>query len=115
MTRQLWRDWWMGERSVVNSALKTSDNGSRSGVAVIRQHSGRRVLPVALAGATDFWRGKTLRVRTAPLDALPLGANRHEEPIVVDGLRAALHDVLPPPPAEPPDGKKPRRWLTGAL
>jgi hypothetical protein len=71
---------------------------------------------VGLAGTTDLWRGKTLRVRIAPpLDALPLGANRHEEPIFVDGLRAGLPDALPPPAAEPPDGKKPRRWLTGAL
>ena len=32
------------------------------------------MLPVALAGTTDLWRGKTLRVRIAPpLDALPLG------------------------------------------
>ena len=116
MTRQLWRDWWMGERSVVNSALKPSDNASRSVVALISQHSGRRVIPVALAGTTDFWRDKTLRVRIAsPLDALPLEANRHEEQIFVDGLRAALPDELPPPPAEPLDEKKPRRWLTGAL
>jgi hypothetical protein len=115
MTRQPWHDWWMRVRSVVNSALKTSDNGSRSGVAFISQHSGCRVLPVALVGTTDLWRSKTLRVRIAPLDALPLGANRHEEQIFVDGLRTALHDALPPQPAEPPDGKKPWRWLTQAL
>jgi 1-acyl-sn-glycerol-3-phosphate acyltransferase len=88
----------------------------KRGVAFISQHSGCRVLPVALAGTTDLWRGKTLRVRIAPpLDALPLGANRHEEQNFVDGLRAALHDALPPQPAEPPDGKKPWRWLTRAL
>ena len=65
----------------------------KRGVAFISQHSGCRVLPVALAGTTDLWRGKTLRVRIAPpLDALPPGANRHEEQIYVDGLRAVLQD-----------------------
>ena len=47
----------------------------KRGVAFISQHSGRRVLPVALAGTTDLWRGKTLRVRIAPpLDALAAGS-----------------------------------------
>jgi 1-acyl-sn-glycerol-3-phosphate acyltransferase len=87
----------------------------KRGVAFISQHSGCRVLPVALAGTSDLWRGKTLRVRIAPpVDALPPGANRHEEQTYVDSLRAVLHDVLPAEPAEPPDGKKPWRWLTRA-
>ncbi len=88
----------------------------KRGVAFISQHSGCRVLPVALAGATDLWRGKTLRVRIAPpLDALPRGANRHEEQTYVDSLRKVLQDALPAEPAEPPDGKKPWRWLTRAI
>ena len=88
----------------------------KRGVAFISQHSGRRVLPVALAGTTDLWRGKTLRVRIAPpLDALALGANRHEEQTYVDGLRAVLQDALPPEPEEPLNGTKPWRWLTRAL
>jgi 1-acyl-sn-glycerol-3-phosphate acyltransferase len=88
----------------------------KRGVAFISQHSGRRVLPVALAGATDLWRGKTLRVRIAPpLDALPPGANRQEEPVYVDRLRAVLLAAVPPEPEEPLDGKKPWRWLTRAL
>jgi 1-acyl-sn-glycerol-3-phosphate acyltransferase len=88
----------------------------KRGVAFISQHSGRRVLPVALAGATDLWRGKTLRVRIAPpLDALPPGANRHEEQAYVDGLRAVLLAAVPPEPEEPSDGRKPWRWLTRAL
>jgi hypothetical protein len=74
------------------------------------------VLPVALAGTTDLWRGKTLWVRIAPpLDALPPGANRREEQIYVDRLRAVLQDALPTEPAEPSDGKKPWRWLTRAM
>ena len=88
----------------------------KRGVAFISLHSGRRVLPVALAGATDLWRGKTLRVRIAPpLDALPQGANRQEEQTYVDTLRVVLQDALPPEPPEPPDGKKPWRWLTKVL
>jgi 1-acyl-sn-glycerol-3-phosphate acyltransferase len=88
----------------------------KRGVAFISQHSGRRVLPVALAGTTDLWRGKTLRMRIAPpLDALAPGASRVEEQTYVDSLRAVLQDALPPEPAEPPDGKKPWRWLTRAM
>jgi 1-acyl-sn-glycerol-3-phosphate acyltransferase len=88
----------------------------KRGVAFISEHSGCRVLPVALAGTTDLWRGKTLRVRIAPpLTALPPGANRHEEQTYVDDLRAILQDALPPEPPEPADGKKPWRWLTRAL
>jgi 1-acyl-sn-glycerol-3-phosphate acyltransferase len=88
----------------------------KRGVAFISQHSGRRVLPVALAGTTDLWRGKTLRMRIAPpLDALASGASREEEQTYVDSLRAVLQDALPPEPVEPPDGKKPWRWLTRAM
>jgi 1-acyl-sn-glycerol-3-phosphate acyltransferase len=88
----------------------------KRGVAFISQHSGRRVLPVALAGTTDLWRGKTLRVRIAPpLDALPAKANRHDEQAYVDALRAVLQEAVPPEPEEPMNGKKPWRWLTRAL
>ena len=88
----------------------------KRGVAFISQHSGCRVLPVALAGNSDLWRGKTLRIQIAPpLDALDPGANRHEEQIFVDGLRAVLQDAVPPQPEEPADGRKPWRWLTRAL
>jgi 1-acyl-sn-glycerol-3-phosphate acyltransferase len=88
----------------------------KRGAAFISQHSGCRVLPVALAGTTDLWRGKTLRVRIAPpLDALPSGADRHDEQIFVDTLRAVLQEAVPADPEEPLDGKKPWRWLTRAL
>jgi 1-acyl-sn-glycerol-3-phosphate acyltransferase len=88
----------------------------KRGVAFISQHSGCRVLPVALAGTTDLWRGKTLRARIAPpLDALSPEANRQEEQAYVDGLRAILQDAVPLTPKEPLDGKKPWRWLTRAL
>jgi 1-acyl-sn-glycerol-3-phosphate acyltransferase len=88
----------------------------KRGAAFISQHSGCRVLPVALAGTTDLWRGKTLRVRIAPpLDVLPSGADRHDEQIFVDALRAVLQEAVPADPEEPLDGKKPWRWLTRAL
>ena len=88
----------------------------KRGVAFISEHSGRRVLPVALAGTTELWRGKTLRVRIAPpLDALRPGADRHEEQAFVDRLRAVLLDATPPEPPQQADGKKPWRWLTKML
>jgi 1-acyl-sn-glycerol-3-phosphate acyltransferase len=88
----------------------------KRGVAFISEHSGRRVLPIALAGTTDLWRGKTLRVRIAPpLEALAPGADRDEEQAYVDTLRAVLQDAVPPEPPEPPDGRKPWRWLTRML
>jgi 1-acyl-sn-glycerol-3-phosphate acyltransferase len=88
----------------------------KRGVAFISEHSGRRVLPVALAGAKDLWRGKTLRVRIAPpLDALPPGADRNEEQEFVDRLRQALTHATPPEPPLPAGGRKPWRWLTKLL
>ena len=85
----------------------------RRGVAFLSAHSGRRVLPVALAGTTELWRGKTLRVRIAPpLPALEPGADRHAEQAYVDRLRAMLQEVAPAPPPEPADGQKRWRWLT---
>ena len=88
----------------------------KRGVAFLSQRSGRRVLPVALAGTTDLWRGKTLRVRIAPpLAALPPEADRHEEQAYVDALRTVLQEAVPPQPEEPLDGRKPWRWLTQAL
>lgn len=85
----------------------------RRGVAFLSEHSGRRVLPVALAGTIELWRGKTLRVRIAPpLAALEPGADRHKEQAYVDRLRAVLQEIVPAPPAEPVDGQKHWRWLT---
>jgi 1-acyl-sn-glycerol-3-phosphate acyltransferase len=88
----------------------------KRGVAFISEHSGRRVLPVAVAGATELWRGKTLRVRIAPpLEALPPGADRNEEQVFVDHLRAVLEATRPAEPPDPADGKKPWRWMTKML
>jgi 1-acyl-sn-glycerol-3-phosphate acyltransferase len=85
----------------------------KRGVAFLSEHSGRRVLPVAVSGATDLWRGKTLRVRIAPpLPALERSADRSAEQAYVDRLRAVLQAAAPEQPPEPADGRKPWRWLT---
>jgi 1-acyl-sn-glycerol-3-phosphate acyltransferase len=85
----------------------------KRGVAFLSEHSGRRVLPVALAGTSELWRGKTLRVCIAPpLPALEPGADRQAEQAYVDRLRAVLQEVAPASPPEPPDGQKRWSWLT---
>jgi 1-acyl-sn-glycerol-3-phosphate acyltransferase len=85
----------------------------KRGVAFLSEHSGRRVLPVGLAGTTELWRGKTLRVRIAPpLPALEPGADHHAEQAYVDRLRTVLQEVAPALPPEPSDGQKRWRWLT---
>jgi 1-acyl-sn-glycerol-3-phosphate acyltransferase len=88
----------------------------KRGVAFLSEHSGRRVLPLGLAGTTDLWRGATLRVRIAPpLDMLPRGSNRNAEQAFVDQLHVILQAVQPAPPREPVDGKKPWSWLKRML
>lgn len=88
----------------------------KRGVAFLSEHSGRRVLPVGLSGTLDLWRGATLRVNIAPpLDAVPAGADRNEEQAFVDHLRQILIETVPTTPPEPPDGKRPWRWLARLL
>ena len=88
----------------------------KRGVAFLSEHSGRRVLPVALAGTQELWRGKTLRMHVAPpLAALAAGSDRAAEQAYVDRLREVLQEAQPPLPPEPSSGKKPWRWLTRFL
>lgn len=88
----------------------------KRGVAFLSEHSARRVLPVALSGTTDLYRGATLRVRVAPpLDALPPGADRNAEQRFVEHLHDVLQATLPPPPPEIPEETKHWRWLTRML
>jgi 1-acyl-sn-glycerol-3-phosphate acyltransferase len=88
----------------------------KRGVAFLSEHSGCRVLPVGISGATDLWRGATLRVRIAPpLAALSAGADRTIEQAFVDRLREILIETVPETPPEPASGKKPWRWLTRML
>ena len=73
----------------------------RRGVAFIAQQSGRRVLPVALAGSKPLWRGKTLPVHIGtPLDPPPITAGKAAQQTWSDELRATLQDLIPPEPVE---------------
>lgn len=85
----------------------------RRGVGFLAQQSGRRVLPVALAGSKPLWRGKTLRVRIgAPLAPPPPDANKREQQTWSAELRDALQALLPPEPPEIPIEKRHWTWLT---
>lgn len=88
----------------------------KRGVAFLAERSRRRVLPVGLAGTQELWRGKRLRLRIGPpLDPPPADAPRAEEIAFAELLTRALRDVLPPPPPEPSDGRKPWGWMTKLL
>lgn len=85
----------------------------RRGVAFIAQHSGCRVLPVAIAGSKLLWRGKTLRVAIGPpLAPPPLTAGKAAQQAWSDHLRAVLQDLLPPDPPEVPIVERRWPWLT---
>jgi 1-acyl-sn-glycerol-3-phosphate acyltransferase len=85
----------------------------RRGLAFVAQQSGRRVLPVALAGSKPLWRGKTLRVRIGtPLDPPPMDAGKATQQIWSDQLRSALQELMPPEPTEIPLGRRRWPWLT---
>jgi 1-acyl-sn-glycerol-3-phosphate acyltransferase len=85
----------------------------RRGIAFIAQQSGRRVLPVGLAGAKPLWRGKTLRVRIGPpMPPPPATARREEQQAWSDELRAVLQRLLPPEPPQIPVAERNWTWLT---
>jgi 1-acyl-sn-glycerol-3-phosphate acyltransferase len=85
----------------------------RRGVAFLAQQSGRRVLPVALAGSKPLWRGKALRVRIGPpLDPPPPDADKAAQQAWSDALRATLQELLPPEPPEVPLERRRWTWLT---
>jgi 1-acyl-sn-glycerol-3-phosphate acyltransferase len=81
----------------------------RRGVAFIAQQSGRRVLPVALAGVKPLWRGKTLRVQIGtPMNPPPGDAGRAAQQAWSDELRATLNRLIPP--ESPPLQRDLQRW-----
>ncbi len=83
------------------------------GVAFLAMESGRRTLPVAIAGATALWRGKTLRVRIGPpIAPPPPDSGKAQQQAWADGLRDTLNRLLPPEPPLPVDGRMPWKWLT---
>ncbi len=88
----------------------------RRGVAFIAQQSGRRVLPVAIAGAKPLWRGKTLRLHIgAPLAPPPAEAEKGTQQAWSDELHATLQALLPPDPPEIPESRRRWTWLTDWL
>ncbi len=85
----------------------------RRGVAFIAQQSGRRVLPVALAGSKPLWRGKTLRVRIGtPLEPPLMNAGKAAQQTWSDVLRTTLQNLIPPEPPEIPLEQRRWPWLT---
>lgn len=85
----------------------------RRGTAFLAQQSGRRVLPVALAGSKPLWRGKTLRVRIgAPLDPPSPTAGKAEQEVWSERLREILQELLPPEPPAIPMAERRWPWLT---
>lgn len=88
----------------------------RRGVAFIAQQSGRRVLPVALAGSKPLWRGKRLRIAIGPPLAPPAPSDRREaQEAWSEALRATLQALLPPEPPEIPLTQRRWTWLTDWL
>ena len=85
----------------------------RRGLAFIAQQSGRRVLPVALAGSKPLWRGKTLRVAIGtPLNPPPMNVGKAVQQTWSDELRVILQDLIPPEPPEVPLERRRWPWLT---
>lgn len=88
----------------------------KRGVAFLSQRSGRRVLPVGLAGTQQLWRGKTLRLTVGPpLAPLAPAAGRTEQVAFTEQIRAAITAAAPPLPDEPAGNPRVWRWLTRLL
>lgn len=85
----------------------------RRGVAFMAQHSQCRVLPISLAGTTELWRGKTLRVQIgAPVAPPPLGSGKATQLTWSESLRATLQAQQPAEPPTLPPGEREWPWLT---
>jgi 1-acyl-sn-glycerol-3-phosphate acyltransferase len=85
----------------------------KRGVAFLSQRSGRRVLPVGLAGTGELWRGKTVALRVGPpLPALAPGAGKAAQQAYVDAMREAIKAVEPTVPAPPPVEQRRWTWLS---
>jgi 1-acyl-sn-glycerol-3-phosphate acyltransferase len=96
--------------------LPTEIGEFKRGVAFLAQRSGRRVLPVGLAGTHQLWRGKRLLLQVgSPLDPPAPSAGRAEQHAFTDRLRTAVQAVAPPPPVEPEGAGRTWQWLTKLL
>ena len=85
----------------------------RRGVAFMAQHSQCRVLPISLAGTTELWRGKTLRVQIgAPIAPPPPGSSKPTQLTWSESLRATLQAQQPAEPPTLPLHEREWPWLT---
>jgi 1-acyl-sn-glycerol-3-phosphate acyltransferase len=85
----------------------------RRGVAFMAQHSQRRVLPISLAGTTELWRGKTLRVHIgAPIAPPPPESSKATQLTWSESLRATLQANQPPDPPTLPLHERVWPWMT---
>jgi 1-acyl-sn-glycerol-3-phosphate acyltransferase len=85
----------------------------RRGVAFMAQHSQCRVLPIAFAGTTELWRGKTLHVQIgAPVAPPPPGSSKATQLTWSEALRATLQAQQPPEPPTVPLHEREWPWLT---
>lgn len=85
----------------------------RRGVAFMAEHSQRRVLPISLAGTSDLWRGKTLRVHIGtPVSPPPPGSSKATQLTWSESLRATLQAQQPAEPPTLPLQEREWPWLT---
>ena len=85
----------------------------RRGVAFMAQHSQCRVLPISIAGTTELWRGKTLRVHIgAPIAPPPPGSSKTAQLTWSESLRATLQALQPADPPARPVHEREWPWLT---
>ena len=85
----------------------------KRGAAFIAQHSGCRAVPAGVAGTQTLWRGMTVRIACGPpLDPPSPGASRRDAEAWTASLAAAIRDLMPPLPPQPPEAEKRWRWMT---
>ena len=85
----------------------------RRGVAFMAQQSQCRVLPISLAGTTELWRGKTLRMQIgAPIAPPSPGSSKATQLTWSESLRATLQANQPEGAPTLPLHEREWPWLT---
>lgn len=88
----------------------------RRGVGWLAARSGKRVLPVAIAGTQELWRGKLLRVRVGRPLAVDRGLDkRAQEESLAAAVAEELNRLIPPQPPVVPISQRWWPWLTSLL